>query len=193
MKLKMQIAGFLAFILALTACGKVDPTTEPPVDMAAFQLGHNVVVADNATPGPLTRSISTEEIDVALTQAIDERFGHYQGDRLLHIGIAVDGYVLALPGIPTILSPKSVLAITVNVWDNETQQKLNAEPRRFSVFERTSAETIIGSGLTQSKSVQLQNLSRNAALKIQNWILEHPDWITRGSAADLAHETSAER
>lgn len=190
MKLKMQIMGVTALILALTACGKVDPTTEPPVDMAAFQLGHNVVIAENATPGPLTRSITTEEIDVALTQAIDERFGHYEGERLLHFGVSVDGYVLALPGIPTVLSPKSVLAITVNVWDNETQQKLNAEPRRFSVFERTSAETIIGSGLTQSKAVQLQNLSRNAALKIQNWILENPEWIMRSSS--VVNEVSEE-
>lgn len=183
MKLKMQIMGISALILALTACGKVDPTTEPPADMAAFQLGHNVVIAENATPGPLSRSITTDEIDVALTHAIDERFGHYEGERLLHFGVSVDGYVLALPGIPTVLSPKSVLAITVNVWDNETQQKLNAEPRRFSVFERTTAETIVGSGLTQSKAVQLQNLSRNAALKIQNWILEHPEWIAPRAAS----------
>ena len=67
--------------------------------------------------------------------------------------------------------------VTVNVWDNETQEKLNAEPRRFAVFERGAAETVVGSGLTQNKAAQLENLSRNAALKIQNWILENPEWI----------------
>ncbi|WP_052245183.1 hypothetical protein [Halocynthiibacter namhaensis] len=178
MNIFVRFAVAIAVFGTFSACAKIDPTNEPQRDMDEFRLGHNVVIAKNATPGPLTRSIEKEEIGVALRAAVDERLGAYSGTRLLHVGVAVDAYVLALPGLPAVLSPKSVLALTVNIWDNVTQQKLNEEPRRFTVFERTTAATIVGSGLTQTKDMQLQNLSRNAALKIQNWILEYPDWIS---------------
>ncbi len=188
MNLLWRVSVAAAVLSMFSACAKLDPANEPLREMGEFKLGHNVVVAENASPGPLTRRITKDELDIAVTAAVDERFGRYSGERLLHLGVAVDGYVLALPGVPTVLSPKSVLALTVNIWDNETQQKLNEEPRHFTVFERTSAETIIGSGLTQSKAVQLQNLSRNAALKIQDWILEHPEWISSTAHAQQPSE-----
>lgn len=189
----MQIVrGLLVFCLVpllLVACGATDIND---VDMADFRLGHNIVIADNATPGPLTRPANDEEIEEAVTAAINARMGHFEGDRLLHLGVAVNAYVMALPGVPMVVSPKSVLVLTVNIWDNETQQKLNDKPRQFTVFERSSPETFIGSGLTQSKAVQLENLSENAALKIQNWILDNPEWITSatGDEADLPEGNS---
>ncbi|MGB0968217.1 MAG: hypothetical protein ACPGUX_08540 [Halocynthiibacter sp.] len=191
MKIVQRFLTAVLMMSAVTACAKIDPTSEPVREMGQFKLGHNVVVAENAQPGPLTRSTNAEELEKALTTAMDERLGQYDGDRLIHIGIAVDGYVLALPGVPLVLSPKSVLALTVNVWDNETQEKLNAEPRRFAVFERGAAETVVGSGLTQNKAAQLENLSRNAALKIQNWILENPEWIGL-TAEDSSAEDAAQ-
>lgn len=145
--------------------------------MGDFRLGHNVVVADNAQIGPLSRVATEEELETALATEIDNRLGHYEGERLYHLGVAINAYVLALPGVPLVVKPKSILVISVSLWDNETQQKLNAEPRQFTVFEGLSAETFISSGLTQNKQTQLENLTRNAARKIQDWILEHPEWI----------------
>ncbi len=145
--------------------------------MGDFRLGHNVVVAENAQIGPLSRVASEEELQSALAAAVEERLGSYDGERLYHLGIGINAYVLALPGVPLVLKPKSVLVISVTLWDNATQSKLNDTPRQFTVFEGLSAETLVGSGLTQNKQTQLERLSRNAARKIQDWILEHPEWI----------------
>lgn len=173
--------------LMLAACGAGAPGDEPPAEMGTFRLGHNITVADNAQLGPLSRTAEPEEWEAALTGAIDERLGGYEGEGLFHLGIGLNAYALALPGVPLVVSPKSVLVITVNIWDNATQQKLVEDGRQFTIFEGLSPETLLGSGLTQSKEVQMQNLSRNAARSIQNWILEHPEWI--GLAPD---ETAAD-
>ena len=104
----------------------------------------------------------------------------------------VEGYVLAQPGIPVVASPKSVLVVSVTIWDDEKQAKLNEEPEVITVFERLSGETAISSGLTQTKEQQMLNLSRNASLKIHQWMLEHPEWFGDASLMDPA-TTSAGR
>ena len=87
------------------------------------------------------------------------------------------GYALAPPGIPVVAAPKSVLAITANVWDDAAQKKLNAEGKQFTVFESLSGDTIVGSGLTRSKQEQMQALSFNAARKVEEWFLQNPEWF----------------
>ena len=106
-----------------------------------------------------------------MTKAIDERFGRYEGDRLYHLAISVEGYVLAVPGVPLVASPKSALIINVTAWDDAAGKKLNDKPEQVTIVESISGETMLGSGLTQSKEVQLENLSRNAAKLIQNWLV----------------------
>ena len=78
-----------------------------------------------------------------------------------------------MPGVPLVASPKSALIIRVTAWD-DAGKKLNAEPEQVTVVESISGETVLGSGLTQSKETQMRNLSRNAAKLIQNWLVrEH--------------------
>ena len=59
----------------------------------------------------------------------------------------------------------------MTAWDDAKQTKLNAEPEQITVMESISGNTILGSGLTQSKEKQLDNLSRNAAKLIENWLV----------------------
>ena len=64
--------------------------------------------------------------------------------------------------------------------------------KQFTVFESLSEETVVGSGLTQTKEEQMQNLSRNAAKMIQTWMLEHPEWFPGiGSGKTAAAPASA--
>ena len=132
-----------------------------------------------------------------MDRGADRRFGGYEGERLYHIAIHVDAYSLAVPGIPVVLSPKSILVISANVWDDELQAKLHEEPRQLTIFEGASAQSIIGSGLTRSREEQMQVLARNAARRVQLWMLENPEWFSidedtaAANAAALAAEVEA--
>ena len=176
----------LALLVGLSACSKFDDLYEVPEPMGRFLLGYAVVVVDNPEKGPLSREASDEEWKASMEGALNERFGRYDGDKYFHIAVKVEGYVLAQPGIPVVASQKSVLVISVTIWDDEKQAKINEEPQVFTVFEKLSGETAISSGLTQSKEQQMLNLSRNAALLIHKWMLENKEWFGDASLMDPA-------
>ncbi len=164
----------LALVLlgvALAACTNVKDLQEEPAYLGNFHLGHNVVVAPNLTRGPASREATKEEWTEAMQKAIDERFGRYEGTRLYHLGISVEGYVLAIPGIPVVAAPKSALIIRVTAWDDQKEKKLNEKPETITIVESISGNTIISSGLTQSKQKQMKNLTQNASKLIQNWLV----------------------
>ncbi len=160
----------------LVACARND-LADPPVPLGNFALGLNIVVADKVQKVPISREASPEEWKAAMTKAVDARFGRYDGTKLYNIGISVDGYALAPPGIPLVVAPKSVLVITANIWDDAAQQKLNVEGKQFTVFEGLSGETMIGTGYTRTKQQQMDALSFNAVKKIEAWLLENPEWV----------------
>jgi hypothetical protein len=169
----------LGLVLILGACAATDPLEEELPDMGDFRLAYNIVVADNMQQVPPSREASGEEWIEVLTAEIDRRFGGYEGDRLYHIAIHVDAYALAPPGIPVVLQPRSILVISANVWDDELQAKLHDDPEQLTIFEGAAAETmIIGSGLARSREEQMQVLARNAARRIQLWMLTHPEWFS---------------
>ena len=157
-----RVAFFIGFAV-LAGCGRSD-LEEPPVPLGDFALGLNIVVADNVQKVPISREASVEEWEAVMKDAVANRFGRYQGPKLYNIGISVDGYALAPPGIPVVAAPKSVLVITANIWDDAAQQKLNAEGKQFTVFESLSGETVIGTGLTRNKKEQMEALSYNCLL-----------------------------
>ncbi len=177
---------FALLVLTVLAACAADDLSQPPEDFGAFALGYNIVVAKNAKAIGPSRTATPEEWEAALKEAIGARFDRYDGDKLYHIGIGIDGYALAVPGVPVVLSPKSVLAITVDVWDDTAGRKINAEPKKFTVFERLSGETVVGSGLTQTKEQQMANLSVNAARLINDWLIENAAWFTPEAVAARA-------
>jgi len=169
----------LALLLSLAACGAPDPLTDELPNMGDFQLGYNIVVADNMQQIPPSRAASAEEWIAILTSEIDRRFGDYEGGKLYHLGIAIDGYALAPPGVPLVLSPRSILVLSVNVWDDAAGVKLHEEPEQIAVMEGAAAETaVIGSGLARTRDEQMQVLARNAARQIQRWMLDNPEWFS---------------
>lgn len=169
----------LALALILIGCAAPDPLTDELPNMGDFRLGHNIVVADSMQQIPPSREASAEEWVTILTAEIDRRFGAYEGDRLYHIGIAIDGYALAPPGIPLVLNPRSILVLSVNVWDDAAGVKLHEDPEQIVVMEGASSETaVIGSGLARTREEQMQVLARNAARQVQRWMLENPEWFS---------------
>lgn len=178
-----RAAVFLGLSL-LAACGRND-LEEPPVPLGDFALGLNIAVADNAQKVPISREASADEWEAAMKQAVEDRFGRYNGTRLYNIGISIDGYALAPPGIPVVAAPKSVLVITANIWDDATQTKLNPEGEQFTVFEGMSGETVIGTGITRTKKKQMEVLSYNAVKRVEQWLVDHPEWFPKGGAVPV--------
>ncbi|MCZ4353227.1 hypothetical protein O4H61_11925 [Roseovarius aestuarii] len=188
-----RLFALFAVLSTLVACTNPNDLDKAVVPMGNFALGHNVVVAPNLTKGPASRDASKEEWIASMKAAVDERFSRYDGGKLYHMAISVEGYVLAVPGVPLVASPKSALILKVTLWDDSAQKKLNDKPEQITVVETISGETMLGSGLTQSKEVQMENLSRNAAKLIQNWMLRqkfNEDWFG-GRDADRALKAKA--
>jgi len=169
----------LGCFLVLAACGTPDGdgATSELVPLGDFRMGHNITVGTTARQIPPSRTASADEWKSAMQGAMQKRFGRYDGAGLYHFGVSVDAYALAIPGIPIALSPKSALVVSVTVWDNSTQSKLNEEVKQITVFETLSAGTVIGSGLTKTKAEQMDNLVTNAAFEIQKWMVENKAWF----------------
>lgn len=168
---------------------------QPPADLGDFSLGHNVVIATKMQKGPVSRDATQEEWTTNLTSAIDQRLGRNDGDRLYHLGISVEGFMLAPPGVPLIYTPKSALLLNVTVWDDAAGKKINSKPHQLTVFEDTNEDSlVIGSGWGRSKDEQLDGLSYNAAYAIERWLLEQKEtlgWFTGGPILDKAPEDSS--
>lgn len=174
MKTILQMVILCALV---AACSRSGAELGPPEDLGDFRLGHNVVVSENVTKGPFSRNATPEELQEALVTQVDRRLGRYEGDKFYHLGISIDGYILALPGVPLVASPKSALIISVRVWDDAAGEKLTEDPKQLTVLESFSGGTVIGSGLTRTKEQQLQNLVENAALSIERYLLENREWF----------------
>lgn len=184
-------------LIALAACSAPANVDAPQKPMGNFRLGHNIVVISEPEIMPFSREVEDEVWQEAMTGAMAERFGDFEGDKIYHIGVKIEAYALAIPGVPVLFTPKSVLVLAVNVWDDAAGEKLTEEAESFTVFESPTADTIIGSGLTQSKEKQMKTLTENAAKAIQDWILENPEWIgmpplDEAQAKDLSDSSADE-
>jgi len=183
----MTLVARLSSLVALSILAACTPADQKPVtQIPDFALGYNIVVAKNAQPVGPSRTATAEEWEAAIKKEIGARFDKQLGTKLYHIGVGVDAYALAVPGIPVVLAPKSVLAITVSVWDDTAGRKINNEPERFTIFEGASADTVVGSGLTSTKEEQMQRLAANAALHIEEWLVENQAWFTPEAVAARA-------
>jgi hypothetical protein len=191
----MPFRPFLAVValVALSACSvSRDDLNLPPEPLGAFYLGHNIVVAENATKGPLSREGSNEAWEAAIKQAVDDRFRRFDGDKLFHIAISVDGYILAQPGIPVVAAPKSALIFGVTIWDDAAGGKINEEPHRITVFENLSGDSVVGSGLTSTAEEQMERLAFNAARAVERWMRENPEWFAADPEAQAAGPATIE-
>ncbi|MFN3723694.1 MAG: hypothetical protein ACK4VZ_11660 [Paracoccaceae bacterium] len=173
---RAHLIGFCLSLTLLLGCASND-LAEPPVPLGDFALGLNIVVTDKTQKVPISRDATGPEWEAAMKKAVDARFGRYQGTKLYNIGISVDGYALAPPGIPVVVAPKSILVITANIWDDAARQKLNEEGKQFTVFEGLSGETVIGTGITRTKQQQMDALSYNAVKRVEEWLLQNPEWF----------------
>jgi hypothetical protein len=191
MTLARLFAPVAFLVLAACAGGGAD---DPPADLGDFRLGHNIVVGETAQMVPPSRSATGEEWKAVFTDEIQKRLGRYQGEGLYHLGVSVDAYALAIPGVPVVVKPKSVLVFSVTIWDNATQQKIKQEVTQLTTFERMgiSGKSLIGSGLTQTRDEQMRNLARAGARAIERWLSANRDWFDPDPAIRAAARAKAD-
>ncbi len=181
----IRLAVCIAALAALVSCtAPSGPVDDPKRELGDFVLGHNIVVAPQFQRGPLSRPADKEVFIASMKNAIDARFGRYDGDRTVHFGINISGYVLAQAGVPLVLSPKSALIITVTAWDDRAGERFNSEAREFIVLESFTGP-IIGSGMTMTAEEQMENLTYNAAKQIEEWLYDNRACLVDDVPADV--------
>lgn len=169
-------AALLMAVAVMVGCTSELPPDVSQSDLGEFRLDRLVVIVDGPEQMPFSRQIGDEALEVALTEAVDERLRRFDGDQLYSVGINLQGYSLAAPGIPVLAAPRSLLAMSVNVYDDRPV-RLNRSPKRLVVTEDAGGDTVVGSGFTQSAEEQLAELVDNAAIEIERWLRQNPQWF----------------
>lgn len=169
MRRAILILGMLAGLSACGAQREIDPSPDPIGD---FRLGFNVVVANDMTQAPGSREATEDELTDAVRSAMEARLAPYDGDGLYHVGLRIEAYSLGRAGVPVVYSPRSVLLIAMNVWDDATQEKLTEDPIRVTAFD-SAAGALVGSGLVSSREEQIKALAFNAAREVEKILIEN--------------------
>ena len=172
---------FAAFLVLIGLSGctldSILPTSAPAAELGNFSLAHNIVIAPNPHKGPGSRDATPEELIEAVEAAIETRLRPYEGDKLYNIGLSIDGYALAEPGVPLVMAPKSALIMHVTLWDDAAGEKLNEEAHQIVVLEDLSATTLFGSGFFNTSDQQLSTLARKGAEALEEWLVENNHWF----------------
>lgn len=195
--------GVLMLVGLVAACNGASDLGKAAVPLGDFNLKHNIVVAPKVQKVPLCRALESDVMTSMLQEAVAERFDRYDGERLYHFGISIEGYCLAPPGIPVVAAPKSAMIIRITVWDDAKNKKLTKKAHQITVIESLDQGPLVGSGYTKTAEEQFKNLSQNAVKQIENFLVrENRDkgWFngtataksTLEQAADKVDEDSAE-
>lgn len=168
----------LTLITGLALMGACTQTQvyEEPESLGEFKLRVNYAFADKAVQGPVSRDATPQEWTDAIQNAVDIRLGRYEGAQEYDIGISLEGYMLAPPGVPVIYNPKSTAIVLVNVYD-VGKKEFVAKAKKFQVLEDTTGESALaGSGHTRTKEEQMSGLALKVADRVEEWLAEeHQD------------------
>jgi hypothetical protein len=188
-----RVLAIMMIVTSIAACNGASDLNKPAVPLGDFNLYHNIVIAPKVQKLVISRVVSEEVLTTAVRDAIAERFDRYEGTRNYHFGVSVEGYVLAPPGIPLVLAPKSVMILNLTVWDDAAGKKLTDKPHQVTVFESFDQGPIVGSGYTKTAEEQLKNLSQNAAKSIEGYLVKQNKelgWFNRPADAVIKREAT---
>lgn len=191
---QMRIAAVALTCLTLIGCTtELDPELFGTA-IGDFRMTHLQVTVDDPIVIGLSRKLDDDTLKAALSQSLQQRFSQFEGTGDYVLSVQLVGYVLAQPGIPVLLAPRSLLGMNVSVFvkDNGEYRRLNEEAYRLVTFEDAGGDTVVGSGYTQTAEEQLHEMAENAAVDIEKWMRKNPDWFvapdpvlsTTGTASD---------
>lgn len=164
----------LASLVGLAACGGVrDDLSVRPDPIGQFLPGHLVAVTNEPTRGPFFRRVEDAAWTEAMQTGLIDPLRRCQGDRLFHVGVAVEGYVLVLTGVLPVYSPQSALIFLVNLYEDATRERLNKEPIHLTVFPPCGGVRFVPSGVTETAEEQMDGLAFNAARTTERMMREN--------------------
>ncbi len=167
----IRTIAILSLAALLAACGETR-LDEPPEDLGAFKARVLYVYTEKALQWPLSRSADHSEWTAPMQNALDGRLGRYQGSQEYDVAVTLEGFMLAPPGVPVLLSPKSAVVVNVFVYDVAARTYL-ARKHQMEIFESTTGESaILGSGHARTKQEQIAGLSVNIADAVEEWMAE---------------------
>ncbi|KAE9628901.1 hypothetical protein FEE96_14820 [Parasedimentitalea maritima] len=167
----IRLIAFLASLSLLTACGET-LMDEAQEDLGTFKMRVGYIYTDKALQWPLSRNAEASDWNADLQNALDTRLRRYEGTQEYDVAITLEGFMLAPPGVPIVLNPKSVAVVNVFVYDVAGQEYL-AKKHQMEIFESTTGESVIlGSGHTRTKEEQIAGLSLNIVDAVEEWIAE---------------------
>lgn len=162
-----------AVLVACSAGPDLNAVPEATKPIGDFKLGILVVYADKVKKGPMSRDATPDQLKVALESEMRRRFGSLTGSKFFNISLAVDVYALAQTGVPILLTPKSALAVTMNVWDDSKQTMITEDDKQFTILERISPRSFVGSGLSMTADEQLRELVIMTVDQIEAYLREN--------------------
>ena len=177
----LRILTLITGLALMGACTQTQVYEEPEA-LGEFKLRVNYAFAEKAVQGPVSRDATPDEWTAAIQNAVDIRLGRYEGAQEYDIGISLEGYMLAPPGIPVIYNPKSTAIVLVNVYDVNKKEFL-AKGKQFQVLEDTTGGSALkGSGHERTRDEQMSGLALKVADRVEEWLAEeHKDngWFDR--------------
>ncbi|MEX0301404.1 MAG: hypothetical protein AB3N24_03170 [Leisingera sp.] len=167
----IRILSILAAPALLAACGETR-LDESPEDLGAFQARVTHVYTDKALQWPLSRNADHSEWTAPIKSAIDTRLRRYDGAQQYDVAVTLEGFLLAPPGVPVLLSPRSAVVVNVFIYD-VAEKKFLAKKHQMEIFESTTGgSALLGSGHVRTKEEQIQGLAINIADKVEEWMAE---------------------
>lgn len=165
----IRLIAFLTSLTLLVACGETQ-LDEAPEDLGTFKMRVGYIYTDKALQWPLSRNAEGSDWNATLQNSLDGRLRRYEGTQEYDVAITLEGFMLAPPGIPIVLSPKSVAVVNVFVYDVAGQEYL-AKKHQMEIFESTTGESaVLGSGHSRSKDEQIAGLSLNIVDAVEEWM-----------------------
>ncbi|MGR3495317.1 hypothetical protein [Citreimonas sp.] len=155
-----------AALIALAGCTAPTDDLDGPLEpLGDFQLGFSEVVAPNLQAMLVTETVDAATWTAAVDEAIETRFGRFEGSRCYHLGVSVEAYSMPPPLLPGRLA----LAARVTVWDDAAQRKLNEDTKLITVI-RALDGSISRAARTREDKVRL--LAEGVARETEDWLRE---------------------
>jgi hypothetical protein len=167
----IRIIALVGLLGLMVGCGETR-LDEPPEDLGAFKVRVAHVYTEKALQWPLSRSADHSEWTAPMKNALEGRLRRYEGSQDYDVAVTLEGFMLAPPGVPVLLSPKSAVVVNLFVYDVAAKEYL-AKKHQMEIFESTTGESaILGSGHARTKDEQIAGLAINIADAVEEYLAE---------------------
>lgn len=166
-------------MLALSSCGEVpkSPNLNAQSLQAHFTLGHVGVITTGMAKGAYSVDVQSQDLATHLRSAVTSELSNFTGGHQYNLGIKVEAYTLANPSMPTVPQPKSVLMLTLSVWDDSHDPRPILAPATVVAVDGLYGTSIFVTKPQGSIDQRLAALCAKAAIEIERYLVKNSDFL----------------